>query len=232
MLTKNWAAQPLFWPVRSVGGYLRSLRTFRKVGSHRTRSEGRRASHGSNVNRITSRMPLTPPGNVHIGTKACCTWVLSEFPSRRCGSSVTMNGPVGPLSVFGMVFNFSWMYRTNALDAGCGSDGFGACCRLIKQSCIHSSSFPFWPFQYAAKDLATICWFGCIWIPVARLHLNSCCSPQTATRFCNTCSCRPRFLCPVLFHVHKKHPKALVGALDVAVATFLWSKIPKIVTDL
>ena len=32
-------------------------------------------------------MPLTPPGNVRIGTKACCTCVLSEFPSRSCGSS-------------------------------------------------------------------------------------------------------------------------------------------------
>ena len=89
MLTKNWAAQPLFWPVRSVGGYLLSLRTFRKVGSYRTRSEVRRASHGSNINRITSWMPLTPPENVCICAKACCTWVLSEFPSPSCGSSVS-----------------------------------------------------------------------------------------------------------------------------------------------
>ena len=34
---------------------------------------------------------------------------------------------------------------------------FGAGCRLAKQSCIHSSSFAFWMFQYEAKDLATMC---------------------------------------------------------------------------
>ena len=63
----------------------------------------------------------------------------------------------GPLPVFGMVFVIAlhectgrgmwigWIWRR------------AAGCRLANQSCIHSSIFSFCPFQYAAKDLATIC---------------------------------------------------------------------------
>ena len=59
----------------------------------------------------------------------------------------------GPLSAFGMIFVNVLHECTGRL----GLDGFGAGCRLVNQSCIHSSSVPFWQVQCAAQDLATIC---------------------------------------------------------------------------
>ena len=59
------------------------------------------------------------------------------------------------------------MYRTNALDAGCWSDGFDAGCRLVNQTCIHS-------FLLAVA----IRWQRFGHNLLIQLYPNACCSPQ------------------------------------------------------
>ena len=62
---------------------------------------------------------------------------------------------------------FSWMYCTNALDAGCWVNSSGAGCCFVNQFFMHFSSFDRQFHQYKAKDFSTGHWVGCTRMPVA-----------------------------------------------------------------
>ena len=77
-------------------------------------------------------------------------------------------------------------------------------------------------FPFGRSDMQPTIWPQSADLVVSKCLLKStdqlC---RTIFRVFATLVCgRPRLLCPALFHEHEKRQKALVGATDVAVATF------------